>query len=111
MRLYVRVCVTYPEDAQQLEPQWLCRRLDGCEPGKRWKRQVSAALESGLLANSVGVQPNIGVLSKAPQAMFQSAICDVLSKAKFGMSATCACVSTSSIPHISLHLHLNGSSL
>ena len=103
--------MTYPEDAPQLEPQWLCRRLDKCEPGKRWKRQVSAALESGLLANSVGVQPNIGVLSKAQQAMFQSAICDVLSKAKFGMSATCACVSTSSIPHISLHLHLNGSSL
>ena len=72
---------------------------------------MSAALESGLLANSVGVQPNMGVLSKAQQAMFQSAICDVLSKAKFGMSATCACVSMSIILHVSLHLHLNGSSL
>jgi hypothetical protein len=74
---------------------------------------VSAALESSLLANSVGVQPNMGVLSKAQQAMFQSAICDVLSKAKFGMSATCVCVcvSTSIIPHVFPHLHLNGSSL
>ena len=69
MRLYVRVCVTYPEDAQQLEPQWLCRRLDGCEPGRRWKRQVSAALERGLLANAADVQPNMGVLSHAKPAI------------------------------------------
>ena len=81
--------MTYPDDVPPLELQWLCRRLDGCEPGKGCKRQVSAALESSLLANSVGVQPNMGVLSKAPQAMFHSAICDVLSKATFGMSATC----------------------
>ena len=52
---------------------------------------MSAALESSLLANAADMQANMGVLSQATPAMFQSARCDVLSKAK----CVCARVSTS----------------
>ena len=58
---------------------------------------MSAALESGLLANAADMQSNMGMLIPAKPGMLQSALCDVLSKAKFGTSTTCVRVSTSII--------------